>query len=251
MTTSYPFVTLDEMKSFLDIRPEVTKLDVRLKLLISAATKQIEQATGRIFTRQAITEFFTTRDNRSTDYDFGGVASFDSNLSYAASGLLTRTKPQTFYFSGLGIDRDSSLFVWYDPYAMDETAYDESALLSPLSDYQVDFQNDALILLIGTSYRARALKVRYTAGYAFSAPDDAPDLFNLSASIPDELKLAIMTQVQFMNVKLRSDNVGMGSERTLGSKDRVHLTPFLTAGGLTPEVMSLVRHLKRLRLGTS
>lgn len=248
MTTSYPFVTLTEMKSFLDIRPEVTKLDTRLGLLIAAATKQIEQATGRIFTRQVITEFFTTRDNRTTDYNFGGFER--SNYGWD-SGLATRAKPQTFYLSGLGIDRDADLFVWYDPVAMDDTAYNVDTLLDPNDDYQVDFQNDALILMIGSSYRQRALKVQYTAGFAFEAESATPNLFTLSVAIPDELKLAIMTQVQFMNVKLRSDNVGMGAERTLGTKDRVHLTPFMVGSGLTPEVSSLVRHLKRLRLGTA
>ena len=248
MTTSYPFVTLEEMKEFLDVRPEVTKLDVRLRLLIAAATKQIEQATGRIFTKQVITEFFNSRDNRTTDYDFGtpGFSGYGHD-----SGLQTKTKPQTIYLSGLGIDRTANFFVWYDPYGIDENAFNEDALLNPNEHYKIDFENDALVLYIATTYRPRALKISYTAGYAFAATVDEPELFSLSAAIPDELKLAIMTQVQFMNVKLRSDNVGMGAERTLSAKDRVHTTPFLTNGGLTPEVMSLVRHLKRLRLGTS
>lgn len=248
MTTSYPFVTLTEMKDFLEIREEVTKLDTRLTLLIAAATKQIEKATGRIFTRQVITEFFNSRDNRTTDYDFGGVADYSVGPS---SGLLTRTKPQTIYLAGLGIDRNESLSVWYDTYPTDGSAFSADTLLTPNEDYQVDFDNDALILYIPTRYTQRSLKVEYTAGFAFAAEDDFPDIFTLSASIPDELKLAIMTQVQFLNVKLRSDNVGMASERTVSGKDRVTSSPFLTAGGLTPEVMSMVRDLKRLRLGTS
>jgi hypothetical protein len=250
MTISYPFVSLPEVKAFLGVPENVIKMDARYRLLLATASQQIEKATGRIFAKQVNTEFFTSRDNRNTDYDFGGVGSYDVGTS---SGLLTRTKPQTFYLSGIGIDRDANFSVWYDPYAMDSTAYNADTLLSPREDYQIDFENDALVLMIGTSYRQRALKVEYTSGFAFAPHDDTkPEQdISLSAALDDTLRLAVMLQTQYLNVKTRDDNVGMGSERTVSSKDRVTSSPFLAQAGLTPEVVGMVRHLKRLRLGTA
>lgn len=248
---SYPFVTLSELKVFLDIPETITKLDTRLSLLLSTATSQIEEETGRTFTRQIITEFFTSRDNRITDYDFGSNGiSYSSNMS---SGLATRIKPQTFYLQGIGIDRGADFRVWYDPYVGGDTPYSDSTLLTPNQDYQIDFENDALILRIGTGYYQRALKVAYTAGYAFAPADmsEPNDNISLSAAIPDTLRLAAMVQAQYLNVKLRADNVGMGSERTVSAKDRVSSSPFLSNSRLTSEVVGIVRDLKRLRLGTN
>ena len=254
MTISHPFITLAEFKTFLDIPENITKMDARYSLLLATACKQIEKATGRVFSKQVITEFFTSRDNRTTDYNLGGVASFGgaSDNYGLGNGLLTKTKPQTFYLKGIGIDRDANFYVWYDPYVVDDTGYNADTLLVPNQDYQIDFDDDALILNIGTSYRQRALKVQYTAGYAFAPADEAhpEDNISLSASIDETLKLAVIIQTQYLNVKTRADNIGMGTERTVSAKDRVHASPFLAMAGLTPEVSGMLRDMKRLRLGT-
>lgn len=240
---SYPLVTLDEVKEFFDIRPEVTKLDARYTALALLATKQIEQATGRLLTKQEHVEFFTSRDNVRVDYNLGGAGDFNGGERFMGdAGLRSIVNPQTIYLKGVGIDPDADFEVWYDGSPSGTDAYDASNLLTPVDDYGIDYDNDSVVLYIPTRYRLRALKVRYTAGYA-------EDSGTISAAAPDDLKTAALIQTQFLNVKLRADNVGMDSERTTSAKDRVHSAPFMARAGLTPEVASIVASLKRVRTG--
>lgn len=232
---SLPLITLSELKAMLQVRNEVTTMDARFNLFIDAATKAIEQATGRSFTKQAHTEFFTARDNQRIDYNLtSGFAD--------APGTLTRTSPQTCYLKGHVIDPDTPVSVWYDPTGL---TYDEGHLLVEGQDYVVDYENDAIIIVAGTSYKPRAIKIEYTAGWPGAGTPPT-----LSGAADSLLKLAALTQAQFMNVKLRNDNVGMGTERTTNAKDRVFASEFLAVSGLTPEVARMVAPLRRVQTGS-
>lgn len=240
---SRPIVTLDEVKEFLgsSSRVESTASDARYTRLALLATRQIEQATGRWLTKQQFVEFFTSRDNVRSDYDFAGAG--DTYMPYAMESGLKRTiNAQTLYLSGVGIDPDAPFDVWYDPSQGGASPFGDGTKLTPGTDYGIDYDEDNVILYIGTRYRPRALKVVYTAGYAETDG-------SLSGSATEDLKTAVLIQTAFLNVKLRNDNIGMDSERTVSSKDRVHAAPFMARAGLTPEVSSMVGYLKRVRTG--
>lgn len=239
---SKPIVTLEEAKEFLGVPDSATKLDLRYTMMIEAATRQIEQATGRFFTRQAFTEFLTSRDSLRVDYDLTG-----DMPGVAQSGLQRVATPQTIYLRGVSIAADPAPKVWYDPYPTGTDAYSDDDLLTEGVDYIVDRDNDTLLVYIGTRYRPRAFKIDYTAGYEVDATD------TLSTNVPDLLKMACFIQMQFLNVKLRDSNIGMGGERTavVGSSGKSVgvFSQFLVTSGLTPEVASMLRDYKRVATG--
>jgi hypothetical protein len=239
---SYPLVTLEEVKEFFDVRPEVTKLDARYTALAKLATTQIEQATGRFLTRQEHVEFFTSRDNTRIDYDLGGAGDFNGGRYTNDQGLRSIVNPQIIYLAGVNIDPDADFDVWYDPNPAGQDGHSDRDLLRRDDHYGIDYENDAVVLYVSTRYRLRGIKVRYTAGYPEADG-------TLSGAAPSYLKTAALIQTQFLNVKLRADNVGMDSERTVSGKDRVHSAPFMARGGLTPEAASIVASLKRVRTG--
>lgn len=246
---SLPLLTLAEVKALVGIRPEVTKDDAHLRLLISAATANIEFATGRQLTQQPFVEHFTSRDNRTTDYalDAGTPDYFAFGIN--GGGLKTVVKPSTYSLKGVNPD-PATLVVHYNPTARDEADYGDAHLLTE-SDYELDAERGTLTVMAGTRYAPRALRVAYTAGYA-AAPEDAqadPAVLCLSAAIPDGLRMAAILQVQFLRSKFKADNIGMGSERSASEKGKVSVSNFLAVTGLTPEVWPYVAHLKRPRVG--
>lgn len=239
---SYPLVTLTEVKDFFEVRPEIVKLDDRYTMLMKLATTQMEQATGRYFAKQEHIEYFTSRDNVRVDYNLGGAGDFNTDRYTNDSGLRSIVNPQTIYLRGVAIDPNAEFKVWYDPSPSGTDAHGDSELLTVDDDYGIDYDNDSVVLYIPTRYRLRALRVQYTAGYAENGG-------TLSDAAPDHLKMACLIQTQFLNVKLRNDNIGINAERTVSSKDRVLAAPFMVNAGLTPEVANIVASLKRVRTG--
>lgn len=233
-----PILTLAELKDFLGIRDNITTLDARLSLLIETATKQIEDATGRHYTYQGFTDYFTSRDNTTLDYNLFSDPGYST---IGESGLIQRRKPQILRLKGYGLDRAENISVWYDPY---DHQFGDSRLLVRDRDYRVDQDEDQIIVTAATVYAVDAIKVSYFAGI-----EPTGDPLTLSENANSMLKMAALVQSQFLNVKLRNDNVGMGTERTVSAKDRVTSTPFLAVSGLTPEAASLVREHKRIVTG--
>jgi hypothetical protein len=230
MIKTIPCVTLTEVKDFCQIREETTQFDASLKLLSATAMEQIEELTQRFFTRQEVTERHTTRDNSDMVY---------SSNPDATSGVVRNTRPQTVFLKGVNIDVNS-FDVRYDPLF----AFGDDTRLVEGVDYILNPDEDTLTLLAATKHTQRGLRVTYTAGFASAGTPET-----ISASAPAAIKQAALFQVQFLRVKSRPDNVGMGVERTTGSKDKTISTPFLSKGRLTPEAMSLVTRYKRVRVG--
>lgn len=245
---SYPLITMSEAKAFLDIREETTKDEPRLRTLITLATNDLEIATDRRFTRQTFVEYLTTRDNKRSDYSFSGSNDYGVTHMPLEGGTRTIVSPTSFLLDGVNIDEDT-LEVWYNGNAMSADDFSDNHKLVNGKDYQLDTENSKLVLYVGTTFRMRALKITYTAGYAAAPTQGTADEITLSASAPDWLKGAALIQLQFLNVKLKRDNVGMGSERTASEKGKVASSYFLKTNGLTPEVIPHVAHLRRPRTG--
>lgn len=239
-----PLLTVAEASAFLNIRAGTQ--DVRVGQLVAAATADIERATGRQFTRQEHVEYLTTRDNRRTDYDFMGSSDY-AVPAVQWGGMRTIVSPQTLPLVGVNVD-PATIQCFYAPYATGPDSFSADTALGA-NDFQLDDKDDRIVLYAATRFRMRALKVAYTAGYEAAPTDGKPDEITLSAAIPDWLKTAALIQCQFLNVKLRADNIGMAAERTTSEKGKVSSSAFLKTNGLTDEAIGLVRHLKRVGVG--
>lgn len=239
-----PLVTLAEACAFLEIR--VGTKDEYVKRLIAMATADIESATGRFFARQEYTEYLTTRDNQRTDYDFWGSDVY-TQPTVMLGGMKTIVSPQTLPLKGVNVD-PATVQCWYAPYATGPDSFTDDTTLTG-TEFQIDTDDDRLVIYRATRFRMRALKVTYTAGYEAAPTDGVPDEVTLSASIPDWLKSAALVQCQFLKIKLRPDNIGMAAERTTSEKGKVSSSAFLAVSGLTTEAVGYVRHLKRVGTG--
>lgn len=244
MLTTLPFITLDEMRAFSGITSIKPEIDNRLIMCISNASLQIERITQRIFTRQPLVEYFKSTNNTSTNYATNGDSSVDG------SAFATVARPLTVYLKGAFISPDDPLNVWYDNYPNRNDAHGDDHLLVPDEDYFVDYDNCSIKLLIPMVLRPRGIKVSYTGGYSNLSVDTGEEMDTLSGDLPEPLKLACLVQAQFLNVKLRTDNIGMEGERVSSGKDRVSQFKFTTNAGLTDEVVGMVRHLYRVKVGS-
>jgi len=241
-----PILSLAELRALFDVRETITKNDERYKRLNNIAAISLEIGTGRYFTEQTFVEHLTTRDNTRTDYDFRGSSDFALPTSgLLDSGLLTRATPTSVPLLGVNVD-PATLKVWYNPAARGPDDFEDQHALEMDRDFQLDPETDRLHLYIATRFRVRSLRVEYTAGYAAAEVDNYSCL---SAAAPMWLKEAAMLQVQFLNIKLRNDNIAMAAERTVSDKGRVASSAFLKVNGLTPEVVPLVAHLRRPGMG--
>ena len=219
-------VSLEEVKATLPVRPGNTEFDERLSKLILQATSQIENATGRELWLADRVEYFSTRRNYEEVYDLYNPAN-DYGTSY-------RSRPQRLVLKATAIQGADAVEVRYDPYRVfgDDTVVDPSL-------YVVDLENSIVTLLAATVETFNGIKVSYFGGY------DNDDNHVLTG-VPDFLKLACVTQVQFLFTKLAGDNVGQDTDRSKGS---VGSGRFTTTAGLTPEVADMVSGLKRTLTG--
>lgn len=253
MEDSVPLLTLSEVKAMIDMRDNITKEDTLLRLLIAAATDSIEAATGRLFSPLTHTEYLTTRENRETDYNLRpNAGDWHGGINIFSSGLQTIRKPTAYYLVGVNVDPDT-MVVHYNPNAVDDADYNDDALLDE-SHYELD--GDKLTILTGTRYAPRGLRIQYSAGFE-AAPEDPQQAESetnplcLSASIPQALKMAAITQVMFLRTKLRTSNIGLGVERLAveGKRSTMQAAEFLSVTGLTPEVWPYLARYKRTRTG--
>jgi hypothetical protein len=243
-----PLVTLSEIKAMLSVRETDTSKDARLRSLSLVATQQLERETGRFFTQQAHVELLTTRDNQRTDYDFRGSDYYTSFNDTGFSGMRTIVSPQSFVLDGVNVDPET-VAVAYNPYARSPADFTAEHVV-PAEDWQIDPETSRLHVHAATRFKVRALKVAYTAGYEEGVSSNNPEEITLSDSAPHWLKEAAILQTMFLNVKLRTDNIGMASERTThATKGHVTQAYFMKTHGLTPEAIALVSHLKRVRTG--
>lgn len=230
MSVSLPLVTMAELRAFIGMNPQGTAENDALMSVAKVATADLEKYTGRLFTRQEITEYFTSRNATVADLDVYGE-SYD--------GVVIRANIQQLPLKGVNVDPDEEFAVYYDP----QLKYPETSRLIPDRDYVVDYEAGRVVIKTTTRYNIRALKVVYTAGYEANEG-------SLSADAPEALKMACLIQAQHLRVRNRPDNIGVEVDRSFnGAQSKVAPSKFMVRGGLTPEAAALVRHLKRLRTG--
>lgn len=222
-----PFVTIEEVKSYLPIRSGNFDYDERLAALVATASQQIETATNRQFERKTYVEHFSTVQTQRLFYDFTGPSN--------DTGILSSPRTQRFNLRGFPIIADQPREVRYDP----SQAFGTDTIV-PSDEWLINFQTGSLILRSETGSHEAALRVSYVAGYQVGADG------TLSYTLPADLKLACIVQTVHMFNRLTPDNIGVDASRGEGATATARWTSRL---GLTPEVAGMVRHYKALQVG--
>lgn len=234
-------ITRAEGKTICNIRETKTDMDLTIDHLIMVATEQIERATGRSLTYQTFVELFPTKRTIDMSYD-------DSGWSHNMTSY--RVKDSSFYLSGLNVD-PLTLDVRYDP----SRVFDMSTALSPV-DYYLDADNGKLTIMTGTRQASNALQVSYAAGWVPQPDDNVTEEdgtthpLTLTDTIPFAIKEACLLQVAYLYARRRPDNIGLTGDRSHGKADQyVQTLAWGSKMGLAPEVVGLVRDLKKPVLG--
>lgn len=234
-------VTRAEAKAICNIRPQNLELDDAVDHLIMVASQQIEDAVGRLFTKQVFTEYMATKQTIDTVMDlYGG----------SETGTKSRVRASTIYLRSLNIDT-SDFEIRYDT----NRVFGDDSIIDPV-DYIIDEEKGSVRLLFGTAYSERALKVTYTGGWD-KVKDDlrsgeapAPEVFCLSADIPYNIKEACLLQIGYLHARRRKDNIGLTGDRSTGKGDSfVQTMSWGSKQGLTREAVGLIAHLKRPIMG--
>ena len=220
------FVSVEEAKAYIDVKAGTTKFDTQLEELIKLSSALISVECRRDFKEQQYTQYFGTVSNTNTVYDLVG--------SYTNEGGLSQTThEQRLQLKSAPINLSEDLSVYYDP----SRAFPESSLLTVNTQYYIDEELEDIILTVATVDSNRAVKIVYTAGYV---EEDG----TLSASLPQVLKSACITQTAFLFDKYQSNSIGVSSQTEEQGKE--YTTP---KSLLTPEVMSLIRPYRTVLFG--
>lgn len=231
---STAFVRVSEVKAALGVRSGVAQFDDRLKSLVRTATAQIETAVSRRFTRQQFNEYFRTSRTDRLFYDLYSPTNED--------GVRRDPRRQRYNLTGFPVVENDPLLpatVWYDP----NRAWTDDRIVQPAS-YILDATRGTLDVQIASIEHPAALRVRYTAGYVVDTVTD-PDEPVLTG-LPEELKVACVTQTIFLFNKLGPSNVGVTTDRGQGSAGEAS---FSRQGGIAPEAAALIAAYKPFLAG--
>lgn len=221
-------VTLDDIKEHLPIRTAVTEYDATLTKLALVATRQIERACRRHFTKQQFVELHTARHAFHNVLDLQGGSE---------SGMVTRIREQTLILKAKPIDLDETFEIRYDPNA--DRAFDSQFDVIEEDDYSVDPDTGVVILTVKTYHVRDGIQVTYTAGYAEGVSG------TLSENAPDDLKLAAAVQTIWLWKRVLPDNIGGVDKDSQGQGQpfRSHVLAPVVPGLLTPYVRPLTGKL--------
>ncbi len=182
MPTTKPIISLDDLRVLTPIPESVVTFDARLLNFINVATFQIENATQRLFTRQAHTEFFASRSTsrRHLNLTGGGVGGV-LDTDYHSMGTTRVITEHTLYLAAPNVDLSEPITIHYDP-LRDYTSLDVVQAVN----YDVDADNARIFMSVATLRGLNRIKVQYTGGFSVPASDVTPTTFdstNKDASI--------------------------------------------------------------------
>jgi hypothetical protein len=221
-----PLISVEDVRALLNLRPNNTSFDARLARIIGAVTNQIQAHCRRDFERKVHNEFHTSRNAYNRAYNFAG-SSYDG----LDGGTTLVVREQIIMLRSAPVDVNEPFTVLYDP---SRRFTPETEV--PTENYFVDADAARIILKYPTNYAPAALKLTYTAGYAVNEG-------TLSASIPDDLKQAVMMQV--LHTFNREDIANVGAEDNDMESGRVPVQ----AGGLIREAVALLAPYRRILTG--
>ena len=189
-----PLITLLEFKRYLSIRDSITDYDDQIAEITAQSTKQLEQFTNQKFEKSARIEYFPARDNNKPVLDLIGMNRDGYYSQVTHQVLLLKSKP---------VNQGASFVLKYEP----NRKWDDVAAADSES-YYVDAEAGKVVILFATSKTPRGFQVSYTGGYA-----SAGSPTTLSASAPEDLKLACLAQSYFLFDKLNTQSFGVMSAK--------------------------------------
>jgi hypothetical protein len=227
MTSStIPLVTVAEIEAYAAVTNTggaSAAIETVYTDLSRLATTQIEKYCRLTLLRENKTEYFPTKSTSLIGLNLYGT---DDTVTVSSA------RQQKIYLNKINIDAEEDFLVYYDT----SRQWGASTLIDA-SYYVVDYVNGSLITEFPTDASMRALKVVYTGGFA-SAGSPA----TLSASAPDDLKMACISQVIFMYNALSAQDIGTElREKT----NRMYQRP----GFMTDNAMQLIQPYKRFYTG--
>jgi len=228
-----PLISRNDLTDYIEIRAGFTGKDNLLDGLILTATRQIETATRRSFTKQSRVEILDTKKSVDVFYDFSG--DYDS-------GDYTSIKEQVITLKGVPIDNTLNDFRLY--YDLERVWASTSVINS--SDYYRDDENSLIYLKYPTSSARLSLKAVYTAGYAVTAATNVLPA-NLSAAIPSDLKLACIYQVMWLYNKRFPETMNVTQDSLDGAASARNFTKPIA--GIVPDAWNLLSPYRNIMLG--
>jgi hypothetical protein len=222
--------SLEDVKTFLLVRPGNTDLDERLLRLIRVASSQIEDATQMKLAGGVYTDLFDTRDARDYAYDFSGVSNDE--------GVIQKAVRQRILLKAAPVLSSANFSVHYDPIR----GFGPETLVAP-EYYVLHADRGELWLQYPTINWLQSLKVIYTAGYKGVGGADTAAL----PELPEDIRMACALQAVFLFRKTSPDNVGTDQDQGKGRGGAP--SRFVSLGALTPEATELVLPYKRLLTG--
>ena len=245
--TSKPFVSLDEVRGLLPIRPGNVDHDEKITNYILVASRQIEQATKRFFERQVHVQYFSSRttsqhvidlqsDTRRTD-----LTTFDN---FHEQGLALQIRQQTLLLQSFPIDTVEDFTVVYDP----RSAFDSSvtAITVNSDNYVIDPDTGRLHLRFSMHQGRRRIRVTFTGGF-LSAGTPATLSADLVTQGFEDIRQAAIIQTVFLFKKWNRENIGKKGDQAQdkrGNRFGPATSDFWKIGGLTPEAGSLLAPYK-------
>lgn len=212
-------ISLDAVKEALPFRQGINTFDAKLNTILTAVSAQIEDALRRKLVRQQRVETFRTLHTKTYGFDLTGTDS---------SGIASRSAPQTFWLSGMGLDADEPIVIKYS----DEGRF---ADVEPLTDFTFDEAEDSITIFTGTEHRGR-LEVTYTAGYE---QDEDGTLID----VPEPIKMAAL--VQSLHMWNRANPEGVSASQDKVGDYKVGM-PLVTKGGLIPDAIAYLLPYRRI-----
>lgn len=213
MANQAALASLDDIKTFMEVAPDVDDFDQKLLALLRTATRQIEKATRSEFVKQERTETFDAH------------CYYRHDLGVVPNVIRLKARP---------IDFGETFTVHHDPLRV----FGSDTLLTIADDYYYDTDKEHLFVTKALTASLASVRVVYTGGYAVVDPDDGnseddlgADDANMSAAAPEALRMACVVQTMFLWTKVRTDSIGVREFDDGGQ--------IATSFNLTPEAADL------------
>ena len=231
--TFIPLISLDDLKAQLPIREGNDEFDDRLTLIANTVSRQIQTFCRRAFAAQDYAEIHHVRVGAARHLELYG----DPLEAYSV-----RPDGVPFRLREAPLAPDAEVRVYYDRSRRfgPETVIDPARVV--VLREQGALRDETLVYVSQALARSEnSVRITYRAGYE---ADGEPA--TLSDSIPEDLKLAAVTQGVHLWQRLLPENVGQTQESSEKGKSNAR---YSVQGGLVPDVAVLVGPYRRLLRG--
>lgn len=221
---NYSLASIEDMRDHLNVREGTTTYDTRIKSVLLAATKMIENGVGRDFSRKSHMQLVNSKTTAGEYLDLYGEAS---------GGSISRTSDQTIILAGINVDPDT-FEARYSP-----TREFTDATIIPAKAITLD--GNKVHISHPMYHGNRTIKLSYTAG--FQTTEGSDEAFPV-LDVTHDLSYACCLQALTLWHRNAPNSAGLSSDEK--SKKGAS---FKVRGGLDPDVIALVAPYRRVLSG--